>query len=61
MSPRIKNVKNAIFMKKIKNVKKRLIKNVVDKLTKLIKTNEKFLSQITVLICKTTFEGYSSL
>ena len=42
----------------IKNVKKRLIKNVVDKLTKLIKTNEKFPSKIIVLICMTTFEGY---
>jgi len=29
-------------MKKIKNVKKRWIKNVIDKLTKLIKSNEKF-------------------
>jgi len=47
-------------MKKIKNVKKCWIKNVVDKLTKLIKPNEKFPSNITVLICMTTFEGYSS-
>ena len=47
-------------MKKIKNVKKRWIKNVVDKLTKLIKPNEKFFSKITILICMTTFEGYGS-
>ena len=47
-------------MKKIKNVKKRSIKNVVDKLTKLIKPNEKFPSKITVLICMPTFEGYDS-
>jgi len=29
-----------------KNVKKRCIKNVVDKLTKLIKPNEKFPSEL---------------
>jgi len=33
LTPRIKNVKNAFFMKKNKNVKKRKIKNVVDRLT----------------------------
>ena len=37
------------------------IKKFVDKLTKLIKSNEKFRSKITVLICMTTFEGYGSL
>jgi len=42
-------------MNKIKNVK-----NVVDKLTKLIKPYEKFLSKITVLICTTTFKGCGS-
>jgi len=42
----IKSVENAFFMKKLKNVKKR-IKNVVDKLTKLIKPNEKF--QVNIL------------
>ena len=45
-------------MKKLKTLKK-LNKNV-DKLTKLIKTNEKIPSEITVLICMTTFEGYGS-
>jgi len=35
-----------------------LSKNVVDKLTQLIKRNEKFPSKITVLICRTMFEGY---
>jgi len=48
-------------MKKIKNVKKRCIKNVVDKLTKLIKPSQKFSSKITFLICMTTFEGYTAL
>ena len=33
-----------------------LNKNVVDKLRKLIKPNEKFPNKITVLICM-TFEG----
>jgi len=37
-----------------------LNKNVVDKLTKLIKPNEKFLRKITVLICMKIFEGYGS-
>jgi len=39
-----------------------LNKNVVYKLTKLIKPSEKFPSKITVLglICMTTFEGYGS-
>jgi len=60
LTPRIKHVKNTFFMKKIKNVKKRWIKNVVDKLTKLIKPNEKFFSKITVLICMITSEGYGS-
>ena len=36
-------------------------KNVVDKLTKLIKPNEKFPSKTTVLICTKTFEGYMAL
>jgi len=36
------------------------MKSVVDELTKLIKSNEKFLSKISVLICMTTFEGYGS-
>ena len=59
LTPRIKNVKNVFFMKKNKkNVKKRWIKNVLDKLTKLIKPNEKFQSKITVLICMTTFQVY---
>jgi len=35
-----------------------LTKNIADKLAKLIKPNEKFPSEITVLICITTFEGY---
>jgi len=48
-------------MKKIKNVKKRRIKNVVYKLTTLIKSNEKLPSKIIVLICMTTFEGYGLL
>jgi len=47
-------------MKEIKNVKKRWIKNVVDKLTKLIKPNKKFISKITVLTCMTKFEVYGS-
>jgi len=47
-------------MKKIKNVKIRLIKNMVDQFTKLIIPNEKFPSKITVLIFVTTFEGYGS-
>jgi len=47
-------------MKKIKNVKKRWIKNIVEKSMKLIKPNEKFHSEITVLICMTTFDGYGS-
>jgi len=47
LTPRIKNIKNAFFMKKIKKT----LKNVVDKLIKLIKPNEKFPSKITVLIC----------
>jgi len=38
-------------MKKLKNVKKRRIKDVVDKLTKLIKRNEEFRSKITLWIC----------
>jgi len=37
-----------------------LNKNVVDKWIKLIKPNEKFLSKIAVLICRTTYEGYGS-
>ena len=44
----------------MKNVKNRWIKNGVDKLTKVIKPNEKFPNKITVLICMTAFEGYSS-
>ena len=36
-------------------------KNVVDKLTKLMKPNEKFLGKITVFICMTSFEGYGSI
>jgi len=47
-------------MKKWKIFKKRWIKNVVNKLTKLIKPNEKFSSKITVLVCMKTFEGYGS-
>jgi len=43
LTPRLKNVKNAFIMKKIKNLNKRLIKNVVDKYTKLFKPNEKIL------------------
>jgi len=35
-------------------------KNVVGKLIKLIKPNDKFPSKITVLTCMTTFEGYGS-
>ena len=37
-------------MKKIKNVEKRWIKNVVDKLTTSRKLSEKIPSKITVLI-----------
>ena len=59
LTPKNKNVKNA-FYEKIRNFEKRWIKNVVDKLTKLIKPNEKFPSKITVLICMTTCEGYGS-
>ena len=43
------------------NVKKTLNKNVVNKLTKLIKPNKKLPRKITVLICVSTFEGYGSL
>jgi len=50
LTPRIKNVKKCVFTKKIKNVKKRRIKTVVDKLTELFKPNEKFSSKITVLV-----------
>jgi len=42
LTPRIKNVKNAVFMKEIKNVKERWIRNVVDKLAKLFKPNKEF-------------------
>jgi len=40
LTPVIRNIKNALFMKKIDNVKKPWIKNVVDKLTKLFKPDE---------------------
>ena len=36
----MKNFKKRVFMKKIKNVKNRWMKNSVDKLTKVIKPNE---------------------
>ena len=57
LTPRIKNVKNRVFMN-LKKSLKMLNKKVVDKLTKLIKPNEKFASKITVLTCMTTFDGY---
>ena len=44
-------------MKKIKNVKKRWIRNVVGKLTNLIKPNEKFPGKITVLNMHDNFWG----
>ena len=46
--------------KNLKTLNKKLRSNVVDKLTKLIKPNEKFRRKITVLIYMTTFEGYGS-
>jgi len=48
-------------MKTIRNVKK-LNKNIVQKLIKLVKPNEIFHSKITVLIhvCMTTFDCYGS-
>jgi len=51
-------------MKRIKKLQKALNKNIVDKLTKLIKPNEKFpqsLDANTVLMCMSTFEDYGSL
>jgi len=42
MGPRIKTLKNALFIKK-KSIKKHLIKNVLHKLAKLFKPNEKIL------------------
>ena len=57
LTPKIKKtVKKRAFIKNIKNMKKRWIKDV-DKLAKLIKANEKFSSKITVLVCMTTFEA----
>jgi len=52
--PKIENVKNVFLWKIIKNVKKHLIENVVDKLTNIFKPNEKnspvkLLSQFSVL------------
>src|SRR6218665_662504 len=58
-TPRIKNFINHIFFIK-KNVKKRLIKNVVDKYRKYSNQIKKFSSKITVLVCTTSFESYGS-
>jgi len=49
LTPRIKKTLKTRFYKKIKIVKKRRIKNVVDKLSKLFKPNEKLSTKITVL------------
>jgi len=46
----MKNVKKRVFMEKVKNVKKRWIKNFADKLTKLLNQMTKFHTKITVLV-----------
>ena len=46
LTPRIKKPLKTSFYEEIRNVTKRWIKNVVDKLTKLFKPNEKFSTTI---------------